>query len=160
MQNLNLLPSLLSCLPRPPFPQPAPVCHTASVVTALSGNIAPTSSNTFSAGPFLNGTLIEPVLTFHDNTAIDMLVTVDGAGTYTVSESSASAMHNLTGTAWTGFRMDLVGASDSADTFVAGSAFDGANLLNVVNFSNGNQTINYSAGTGVPDGSFFQPNLV
>jgi PEP-CTERM motif len=137
----------------------------ADVITALAGNIAPGSSNTFSDGPFLNGPLAEPVLTFHDNTAIDMQVTVDGPGTYTISESGASAVHNLSGTAWTGFRIDLIlSPSNPSDVFIGNTnspldPFDGGNSLTTVGLSNSNQTLNFSGGTGVPDGGFFQPQF-
>jgi hypothetical protein len=114
----------------------------------------------------VGGSLIEPTLTYGNNTPIDVLVTVDSAGTYQLSEAPLfGAVVNSSGTTWVGFQAQLIsGPTESTYTFLptpGTQLFDYSSKLPTDALSNAGLTATFSGGTVLSGGpaSPFEPLL-
>lgn len=133
--------------------------HADIVSVTFSG-----SGGTASLGP-TGGTLTEPALDYTSMAPIDVTITVDSAGRYDVSETTAFAgitgVENHTGVAWSGFTWALISSPAGALVYLPSSPdFSGIDFSFPQAFplpATGTATLGTFSGGTLASGSFFEP---
>ena len=107
------------------------------------------------------GTLAEPSLTYTSVDYLDVSITVDGAGTYLISETPAfGALFNSTGVAWSGFTWELISGPPAAFVYnPASPTFSGIDFSSTFANATGSPTSALFTGGTLPSSSGFQPAI-